>query len=274
MNHYADKVAIVTGGGSGIGRALSEALGQSNAIVFVADINAAAGERVTTGITAHGRHAHMVEVDVARSEAVDNLVSQAVGKYGRLDYMFNNAGIGLVGEIRDMEMSDWQRILNINLWGVIHGTSSAYKVMVSQGFGHIVNTASGAGLCPAPMNVAYAATKYAVVGLSTSLRHEAAGLGVKVSVVCPGFIRTGITESTTYIGIERNAAVKQASAFRMMDPADCARIVLRAVTHNQAIIPVTAEAHLAWRFYRMAPGLHDLLGRIVAGKYRKSFRQD
>ena len=272
MNRYKDRVAIVTGGASGIGRALCEELVQKGAIVFVADIDHAGAERVASDITAGGQHAQAVEVDVAQQEAVANLVASAVHQYGRLDYMFNNAGIALAGEVSDMETSDWQHALNINLWGVIHGTNSAYKVMLHQGSGHIINTASGAGLCPAPMNAAYCTTKYAVVGLSTALRMEAASLGVNVSVVCPGFIRTPIFDSTTYIGINREQALAQTRSFRMMEPSKCAQVILRAVGRNKAIIPVTAETHIAWWFYRIAPAVYDLLGCLLATKYRKLVR--
>jgi NAD(P)-dependent dehydrogenase (short-subunit alcohol dehydrogenase family) len=126
---------------------------------------------------------------------VQELVDETVRDYGRLDYMFNNAGIGMGGEVRDMDLEHWRRVLEVNLWGVTCGTSAAYEEMVRQGFGHIVNTASLAGLIPLPMVAAYCATKHAVVGLSASLRAEAAALGIKVSVVCPGFVETGIFRS-------------------------------------------------------------------------------
>jgi short-subunit dehydrogenase len=119
--------------------------------------------------------------------------------------MLNNAGIALGGEVRDMDLEHWRRILDVNLWGVIHGTTAAYQVMVKQGFGHIVNTASLGGLIPEPMATAYATTKHAVVGLSTSLRAEAAELRVKVSVVCPGFVQTrtfivALSAQPSYLG--------------------------------------------------------------------------
>lgn len=274
MNYYKDKVAIVTGGASGIGRALCEELAQRGAKVFVADINLTGAQLVASGITASGHRAHAVEVDVAQPQAVDNLVANAVGEYGQLNYMFNNAGISQLGEIRDMEISDWQHIFSINLWGVIHGTSSAYKVMVTQGSGHIINTASGAGLCPLPMSVPYTATKSAVVGLSTALRFEAAELGVKVSVVCPGVIRTNIFDTTTYFRINRKAALAQSESFRMMEPTNCAQAILRAVIRNQAIISVPVSAHVVWLFYRMFPDLYDSIFRGLAKKYRKSLRLD
>ncbi|MCP4428094.1 MAG: SDR family oxidoreductase, partial [Chloroflexi bacterium] len=162
MNHFKDKVAIVTGGASGIGRAVCRALGHREAAaVIVADINAEGARQTAASITAAGGHAYAAGLDVSQAEAVQNLVDETVSTHGRLDYMFNNAGIGIIGDTRDMELEQWQRLLDVNLWGVIYGTTSAYQVMVKQGFGHIVNTASAGGLFPLPFGTAYATSKYA-----------------------------------------------------------------------------------------------------------------
>jgi short-subunit dehydrogenase len=146
--------------------------------------------------------------------------------------------------------------------------------MVKQGTGHIVNTASGAGLFPLPMSVAYTTSKYGVVGLSTALRPEAAGLGIKVSVVCPGAVRTNILDATVYLKINPEAARAQSESFKMLEPARCAQIILRGVTRNQAIIPVTTEAQIGWWLYRLSPTLYGLFGRKIADKFRKALRQD
>ena len=192
MEHYKDKIAIVTGGASGIGRALCEELGRRGAQVVVADINMEGAERTASTITAAGGRVRAVHVDVTKAEDVRRLIQETASAHGRLDFMFNNAGIVTVGEVRDMDLGHWHRILDINLMGVIYGTTAAYALMIKQGFGHIVNTASAAGLGPFPLLASYVMTKHAVVGLSTTLRLEGAGLGVKVSVVCPGFVRTEI----------------------------------------------------------------------------------
>lgn len=193
MNCFQDKVAIVTGGGSGIGREVCVQLARAGAAVVVAaDINGEGAQETTNTVAAAGSQACAAQVDVAQSDAVQQLVDETVAKYGRLDYMFNNAGISIVGDMRDMTIDHWQHIVHVNLWGVIYGTMSAYPVMVKQGAGHIVNTSSMAGLVPAGTTTAYAATKHAVVGLSTSLRTEAANLGVMVSVACPAMVKTPI----------------------------------------------------------------------------------
>jgi NAD(P)-dependent dehydrogenase (short-subunit alcohol dehydrogenase family) len=257
MNHFENKVAIVTGGASGIGGALCEELGQRGAaMVVVADINAEGAGQVASAITAASGQAQSAHLDVSRAEDVQKLIDETASKHGRLDFMFNNAGIALCGEVRDMDLEHWQRILDVNLWGVICGTTAAYRVMTGQGFGHIVNIASLGGLIPEPMATAYAATKHAVVGLSTSLRAEAAELGIKVSVVCPGFVQTRVHDAATYIGIKREDAISEmSSSMKMMDATDCARVILRGVERNKAIITDTALTRLLWWLYRLHPAV-------------------
>jgi NAD(P)-dependent dehydrogenase (short-subunit alcohol dehydrogenase family) len=122
---------------------------------------------------------------------VQALVSDLVARYGVLDYIFNNAGISVCADARDLEIAHWRKVIDVNLMGVVYGTHAAYQQMVKQGHGHIVNIASLAGLVPFPTNAPYAASKHAVVGLSLSMRTEGEALGVKVSAVCPGFSVSG-----------------------------------------------------------------------------------
>jgi NAD(P)-dependent dehydrogenase (short-subunit alcohol dehydrogenase family) len=257
MNHFENKVVVVTGGASGIGRALCEELGQREAaMVIVADINAEGAGQVASAITTTGGRARAAHLDVSRAEDVQKLVEETVSEHGRIDFMFNNAGIAICGEVRDMDIDHWRHILDVNLWGVIYGTTAAYQVMTRQGFGHIVNTASLGGLIPEPMATAYATTKHAVVGLSTSLRAEAAELGIKVSVVCPGFVQTRVHDAATYIGIKREDAISEmSSSMKMMDAPDCARVILRGVERNKAIITDTALTRLLWWLYRLNPAV-------------------
>jgi len=267
MSYFKDKVAIVTGGASGIGRALCEELSRRETSVIIADINHRRCQQVTSALTAAGGTAYAVPLDVSNAEDVQALVNKTVSTYGHLDFMFNNAGITIGGELRDMALEHWRRIFETNLWGVIHGTTSAYRVMVDQGFGHIVNTASIGGLTPVPLGTAYAATKHAVVGLSTSLRTEGAGLGIKVSVVCPGHIKTNASERAIMV-----TKVKDEEALnRLMTagglvatPEYCARVILRGVRRDKAIITVTPLAGFAWRLYRLAPGLVIFLFQKMA----------
>ena len=180
------KVAIVTGAGSGIGEAVSLELARRGARVVVADINGDGAKRVATAIAESGGQATASHVDVTQEQDVMRLVEETASAYGRLDYQFNNAGIAIGGDARDLTLDHWRRVLDVDLNGVLYGTLAAYPIMVRQGFGHIVNTSSAAGLLPTPLSAPYCTAKYAVVGLSLSLRAEGADLGVKVSVVCPG----------------------------------------------------------------------------------------
>ena len=257
MEPFQDKIAIVTGGASGIGRELCHQLAaRGAAAVVVADRNLAGAQETAGRIVADGGQARAVQVDVTQAEAVQQLVDETVAEFGRLDYMFNNAGIALVGDMRDTTLTHWQQIVDVNLWGIVHGSTCAYEVMAGQGFGHIVNTSSMTGLAPAAVSTAYAASKHAVVGLSTSLRAEAANLGVKVSVACPAIVRTPILESTIKVSkLQEGSAYPDLAAYGSIAAERCARIILRGVARNKAIIPAGTVARLVWLLNRLAPSL-------------------
>jgi short-subunit dehydrogenase len=232
-------------------------------VITVADIDSEGAGQVAVGINAAGGRARGVFLDVTQGQSVQELVQETVLEHGRLDYMFNNAGICIVGEVRDMGLEQWRRIVDVNLWGVIYGTTSAYEMMLEQGYGHIVNMASADGLMPFPMMTAYSTTKHAVIGFSTSLRAEAAGLGVKVSVACPGLIRTGMQNATLLVTPVEDVEAARAllPENMMMDAGKCARIILRGVARNKGIILVTAFARVAWWLYRIHPALIKPLNR-------------
>lgn len=264
-NLFEGKVAIVTGGASGIGRALSEQLSLRRAVVIVADINIEGAQQVASGITSGGGRARAVNLDVSRADDVKKLVDDTASEYGRLDYIFNNAGIGIGAEARDLTLEHWLRIINVNLLGVIHGTTAAYPLMVRQGFGHIVNTASLAGLIGEPMGIPYVTSKFAIVGLSQTLRVEAAGLGVKVSVVCPGYVQTPVWDSPL-LKIKKEDLPKP--LFKMMDATKAARCILKGVGRNQAFIVFPLHARFLWWLYRISPSILEPLGRKMVKDFR------
>ena len=185
-------VAIVTGGASGIGRAFGEELGERGFEVVLADRQAELAEEAAAGIRECGGRAIAAELDVREFSGFERVVAETVDRSGRIDLFFNNAGIGVGGEIRDYTLRDWEDVFDVNLRGVAYGVQAVYPLMIEQGFGHIVNTASMAGLFTSPMSGSYTTAKHAVVGLSKTLRVEAKAYGVRVSVVCPGVIRTPI----------------------------------------------------------------------------------
>jgi NAD(P)-dependent dehydrogenase (short-subunit alcohol dehydrogenase family) len=253
----AEKVAIVTGGGSGIGEALSVELARRGARVVVADINSDGAKRVTAAIADSGGRATAHGVDVSKEEDIRTLVEETAAAYGRLDYQFNNAGIAIGGDARDLTLDQWRRVLDVDLYGVLHGTLAAYPIMVGQGFGHIVNTSSGAGLLPLPLSAPYCTAKHAVMGLSLSLRLEGADLGVKVSAVCPGFVRTGIFETTVLVDLPRELTFRPPGRIKMVEPSQAARLILDGVARNRPVIAFPAYVRSAWRASCLFPRLLD-----------------
>ena len=260
MEQFKDKVVIVTGGGSGIGQALCQELGQRGSMVIVASLHEDHAKRVASAITQNSGHAHAVQVDVSREEDVERLIDETVSEYGRLDYLFNNAGIAIGGDARDLTLEPWRRVLEVNLYGELYGTIMAYPIMARQGFGHIVNVASATGLLPQPINAPYCTSKYGIVGMSLSLRVEGADLGVKVSVVCPGRVQTNLFQAATIVSLppeRRSEYERQMTAPKRMDVSNAARAILSGVSRNKAIIIFPANVRLAWRLYRLSPRLVD-----------------
>jgi NAD(P)-dependent dehydrogenase (short-subunit alcohol dehydrogenase family) len=266
--------AIVTGGASGIGRALAEELGMRGCEVVLADLQIDLAEEIASGIHAAGGKAKAVKVDVTDFPAMEQLVQETVKRTGRLDYIFNNAGIVIGGSVNLYSIEDWNQIMEVNLHGVINGIQAVYKIMVAQGFGHIINTASMAGLMPGPGNVAYTTTKHAVVGLSKSLRAEAAQRGVRVSVLCPGVVRTPILEGggkygKMLINIPREQMRQLWEKLRPMSPNLFAKKVLKSVAKNKAIIIVPSWWKAYWWINRLSPSLGIFLSQKQFQRMRK-----
>ncbi len=268
MDAFKDRTAIVTGGASGIGRTVCEDLGRRGAHVVVADIDTEGADKVAETISGLGGRASSARLDVTRSEDVRALIESTAEEHGRLDYMFNNAGIDIGGQAQDLQPEHWHRVFDINLMGVVYGTTAAYSLMVRQGSGHIVNTASLCGIIPVPIQAPYAATKHAVVGLSTSLRSEGADLGVKVSVFCPGVVRTPLIEKSQVINSSMDE-ILQMSPLKIMDVKDAVHVLLRGVERNQAIIVCPFQSRVSWWLYRLSPALMDNLIQRGMKKFRQ-----
>jgi NAD(P)-dependent dehydrogenase (short-subunit alcohol dehydrogenase family) len=261
------KVAIITGGAGGIGKALAEEMAERGCYLVLADVNAELLEKTVTELRAAGAQLDAKTVDVRDAAQVQELVQGTFRDLGRIDYVFNNAGVNLCAELRDTTLEDWNLLIDVNLRGVVHGVHAAYPIMCEQGFGHIVNTASAAGLVPAAAEGAYAATKHAVVGLSLALQIEAAAFGVKVSVVCPGLVDTPILDSTKYVNLDPDV-IKNVAPEKPIPPRKAARRVLRGVERNQFYIVITATAHALWRLHRYMPGTSLRVGQLAVRMFR------
>jgi len=197
-----------------------------------------------------------------------------VQQSGRIDYLFNNAGIGVSGEIDSYTLDDWNDVFDVNLRGVAHGIQAVYPIMIRQHSGHIVNTASGAGLFPSPGLGSYTATKHAVVGISKALRVEAERHGVQVSVLCPGAIRTPIMTGGQYgriniAGVSDEELVKSFERLRPMAPEKFAERALRAVLRGDAIIVVPAWWKAFWYLERLSPALSMRVARLALKRLRE-----
>jgi NAD(P)-dependent dehydrogenase (short-subunit alcohol dehydrogenase family) len=198
MRELRGKVVVVTGGASGIGRALAERFAAEGAKVALADVEPGALDEAAAALRARGTAVLAVPTDVSKAEQVQALCDRTVAEFGRVDVVCNNAGVAVSGPAWEHTLADWEWVLGVNLWGVIHGVRTFVPVMLRQGGeGHIVNTASAAGLTSNPFMSIYNVTKHGVVTLSETLHKELGMLGapIKVSVLCPGFVQTRILDA-------------------------------------------------------------------------------
>lgn len=262
---FSEGTAIVTGGASGIGQALARELAKRGCEVVLADRQIRLAEEVASEICASGGKARAREIDVTDYSAVEQLVLETTARTGRLDYMVNNAGIVIGDDVRHYSIEEWNQMVDVNLRGVINCVQAAYQIMTHQGFGHIVNTASMAGLIPFPGGVAYATTKHAVVGLSKSLRAEAASAGVYVSVLCPGLIRTPILAGGRYgrisVDIPPEKMRQLWEKLKPMPPDIFAYKAINSIAKNKAIIIIPSWWKLFWWINRLFPSLGINLAR-------------
>ncbi len=190
--YYKDKVCIVTGGNSGIGFALSEELLRRSATVYMAGRNPSKLAAAAEVLKDHGERVRTIVVDVTKQEEVQQAIERTAAEAGRLDMLFNNAGIGGTIQFEKATLQDWRTIIDTNTWSVIYGVYAAVPIMLRQGSGHIVNTSSIAGIVPFPMQGLYALTKFGVTGLTECLRYEYAEKGIRFSTICPSNIATPI----------------------------------------------------------------------------------
>ncbi|HEY9372645.1 SDR family oxidoreductase [Streptomyces sp.] len=248
---FGGQLVLVTGAASGIGRATAFAFAEAGARVVAVDRDAEGAARTAEMARLIGApQAWGESADVSDEQAMEKLAAKVADEYGVVDVLVNNAGIGLSGSFFDTTSEEWKKVLDVNLWGVIHGCRVFGAQMAARGQGgHIVNTASAAAFQPSRALPAYSTSKAAVLMLSECLRAELAGQGIGVTAICPGIVNTNITATARFAGAgDEEQARRQKHASRLYGmrnypPEKVADAILRAVLRNQAVVPVTPEAH-------------------------------
>jgi len=245
-DYYQDKICIVTGANSGIGYALSEELLNRGATVYMLGRNPEKVAKAAEQLAAHGDWVHTLVADVTKQEQVQQAIEGTATEAGRLDMLFNNAGVGGTLQYETATLQDWKTIMDTNLWSVIYGVHAAMPIMLKQGSGHIVNTSSAAGIIPFPMQALYCTTKYGVTGLTEALRYEFAEKGLSFSTICPTDIATPIFQKTIDGTVHDDLPIPTDAM-----PADkAASYILNRVAEHKGIIPVPEQPGTnLWKAY-------------------------
>ena len=268
---FSGKVVAITGGAKGLGRGLTEALAQAGAKLVVGDIDIAAAEALCAELSRNGHAAVAIDVDVTDPASVERLVDETVARHGRIDYMINNAGIAAAGEFEQVPAETMRRVIEIDLLGAAYGTLSAYRQMLRQRGGHIVNVASMLALYPNPMSAAYVAAKYGLRGLTRSVMAEGAAYGIHFTTICPGYIATNLFEAGSFAGSMQKDHVVERIPFRFIDVETAVRRTLAAVAARKPIAVFPFYARVLWWMERLSPRLMDLVLRTVLNQQRRRF---
>lgn len=259
---FRGKSVIVTGAASGIGRAIAEQCVSSGANVLLTDVV----DEVDDVAERLGVAAQSMLVDVSDRGQVAAAVERVVKDHGSLDYIFNNAGVAIFGEVEEVTLDHWDEIIDVNLKGVAYGVKLAYDQMVKQGSGHIINTASVAGLIPVPLQTHYVATKHAVVGLGKTLAIESARHNVHVTTFCPGFIDTGMMDNNTLRGTMDVPDARKLVPVPAMSPDKAVAKLLDGVAKKKPLVITPFYGRLGWWLERFSP-------RLAMAQHRLFYRQ-
>jgi NAD(P)-dependent dehydrogenase (short-subunit alcohol dehydrogenase family) len=274
MKDFRNKVAVITGAGSGIGRATALALAREGARLHVSDIDRERIEAVAQEIRALGAEATAYVVDSSDRGAVEKFAAEVYANAGRVDILHNNAGIGAACPFEQISLEHWEKVINLNLWGAIYGLHFFLPRMIAQGGGgHVINTSSGLGLIGAPLMAAYTTTKFALVGLSEVMNLDLVKHGINTTVVCPGIIHTNIIRATVF---DRMAETTPGKARDQVEniyarfgvgPEVVARDILKGVRKNRPVV-VTPWHQMwpAWLLKRLSVRLYQFGARLIADK--------
>lgn len=264
-DQFKGQIAVVTGAGSGIGRSMALLLGKLGAKVHAADLNGASAIDTAGTINDAGGEAVAHTLDVTDAAAVAKLAEEIFAADGRVDILHNNAGIGHAGPIEETPLEDWQKVLDVNLFGVINGLNAFVPKMIEQGGNaHVVNTASMAGLQASAGMAPYCTSKFGVVGMSISLDAELKNKGIRVTALCPGIINTAIVKESTMRGAIENRHDKLTNFYkkRGASPDVVARDAVTAILRNQVIKPTPWwQVSPGWWLMRVSPRAYTGLAR-------------
>lgn len=269
LSFYGGKTAIVTGAASGIGREIAKQLADAGAIVLLTDV----AESVHQAATEIGGNTSSQIVDVSDRDQIAGAIDGVVAAHGRLDLMFNNAGVAIFGEYDLLTLDDWDKSINVNLRGVAYGSKLAYDQMLNQGGGNIVNTASVAGLVPVPLQTHYVATKHAIVGLDKTLRLEARQHGIGVTTFCPAFVESGMFDNNTFRGTMEGTDARKLVPIKPLATDKAVRPLLEGVAKNKPMVIVPLYGRLGWWLERFAPPLANLQHRLMYSQTVKRARK-
>ena len=233
-DYFKGKTAIVTGASTGIGFGLSKRLLECGAHVWLCSRTPANIRAAQVKLAEFKDRAHFDVIDVRDAKLVTNYIN-AIGKQGRIDFLFNNAGIGYKGRFPEATPKMWENVMSCNLYGVVNGTTAVVPIMLRQGGGHIINTSSVCGIAPLPYQTIYCASKYAVVGFSEALRYELVDKNILVTVVCPGPVDTMIFKRDT----DYNIYYEIQSPPECISPEQAADEILTGVVAGCGILPIT-----------------------------------
>lgn len=262
IKDFRDKVVVITGAGSGIGRATALAFADEGADLVIADINGDRLDAVAEEIGHKGARVLTRVVDVSKKKQVKDLVKFVIEKRGCVDILYNNAGVSIGGRFEDTGLEDWEWIFGINFWGMLYGIHYVLPHMIERKSGHIVNTSSLMGLCATPGTPAYCATKHAVASLGESLRAELRRHGIGVTTICPGVIDTRIVEDGR-MHLDEKALASRGRVIKFYKklgwpPERVAQAVLKAVRKNRSVVPVGPEAWIQWFLKRLSQKAYDV----------------
>ncbi|MDO9497091.1 MAG: SDR family NAD(P)-dependent oxidoreductase [Nocardioides sp.] len=257
MKSMDDKVVVITGAGSGIGRALALNLARRGSLLAISDVDEAGLAETVEQVKAAGaREVRSDLLDVADRAAFTKYAAAVAEHFGRVNVVVNNAGVALAGNLEELAYDDLEWIVGINFWGVVHGTKEFLPHLIASGDGHVVNLSSLFGLVSIPGQSAYNATKYAVRGMTEALRQEmlVAGHAVGVTAVHPGGIKTAIARNARVSASEDKTATAELFDKKLarMTPEKAAEIIVKGVLNNKARVLVGIDAHALHHFAKLA----------------------